>query len=72
MPLTDLAVKNARPIDKTQRLSDGGGLHLEVSPAGSKLWRFKYRYDWRGKRLSFGRYPEVTLKRRTRQAGRGA
>jgi integrase len=62
MPLTDLAVKNAKPIDKTQRLWDGGGLYLEVSPAGSKLWRFKYRFDRREKRLSFGKYPDVTLK----------
>lgn len=62
MPLTDLAVKNARPIDKTRRLYDAGGLYLEVSPAGSKLWPFKYRYDRREKRLSFGKYPDVTLK----------
>lgn len=62
MPLTDLAVKNAKPIEKTQRLWDAGGLYLEVSPAGSKLWRFKYRYDRREKRLSFGKYPDVTLK----------
>ncbi|VBO96148.1 tyrosine-type recombinase/integrase [Burkholderia pseudomallei] len=62
MPLTDLAVKNAKPIEKTQRFWDGGGLYLEVSPAGSKLWRFKYRYDRREKRLSFGKYPDVTLK----------
>jgi integrase len=62
MPLTDLAVKNAKPIGKTQRLWDASGLYLEVSPAGSKLWRFKYRYDRREKRLSFGKYPDVTLK----------
>ncbi|MEX3999674.1 tyrosine-type recombinase/integrase [Paraburkholderia sp. EG285A] len=62
MPLTDLAVKNAKPIEKTQRLWDAGGLYLEVSTAGSKLWRFKYRYDRREKRLSFGKYPDVTLK----------
>ncbi|TDG02204.1 DUF4102 domain-containing protein [Paraburkholderia guartelaensis] len=62
MPFTDLAVKNAKPIEKTQRLLDAGGLYLEVSTAGSKLWRFKYRYDRREKRLSFGKYPDVTLK----------
>lgn len=62
MPLTDLAVKNAKPTSKNQRFWDAGGLYLEVSPAGSKLWRFKYRYDRREKRLSFGKYPDVTLK----------
>lgn len=62
MPLTDIAVKNAKSSEKTQRLWDAGGLYLEVSPAGSKLWRVKYRYDRREKRLSFGKYPDVTLK----------
>ncbi|MGF6296252.1 tyrosine-type recombinase/integrase [Paraburkholderia youngii] len=62
MALTDVAIRNARPTAKTRRLWDGGGLYLEVTPGGSKLWRLKYRYDGKEKRLSFGRYPEVTLK----------
>ncbi|NPT54599.1 tyrosine-type recombinase/integrase [Paraburkholderia elongata] len=62
MPLTDLAVRNAKPTGKTHRLWDGGGLYLEITPAGSKLWRLKYRYDGKEKRLSFGKYPDVGLK----------
>nr|WP_156441433.1 MULTISPECIES: Arm DNA-binding domain-containing protein [unclassified Burkholderia] len=41
MPLTDLAVKNAKPTGKTYRLWDGAGLYLEITPTGSKLWRLK-------------------------------
>ena len=58
MALTDVAIRNARPTGKTQRIWDGGGLYLEVTPGGSKLWRLKYRFDGKEKRLSFGRYPE--------------
>lgn len=59
--LTDTQVRNARPAEKTQRLWDERGLYLEVSPAGGKSWRFKYRVDGKEKRLSLGRYPEVGL-----------
>jgi integrase len=41
---------------------DGGGLYLEISPAGGKLWRMKYRFDNKGKLLAFGKYPAVSLK----------
>ncbi len=62
MPLTDVAIKNAKPGDKSIRLFDGSGLYLEVSPSGGKWWRFKYRYDDKEKRLSLGVYPDVSLK----------
>ncbi|MDR2506736.1 MAG: integrase arm-type DNA-binding domain-containing protein [Candidatus Accumulibacter sp.] len=60
-PLTDTAVKNAKPADKPVRMFDGGGLYLEISPAGGKLWRFKYRIEGKEKRLAFGAYPETSL-----------
>jgi integrase len=62
MPLTVTAVKNARPASKTQRLFDGGGLYLEVSPGGGKWWRLKYRFAGKEKQISLGVFPEVTLK----------
>lgn len=61
MPLSDVAIRKAKPTDKTQRLFDGGGLYLEVSPAGGKWWRLKYRHGGKEKRLSLGTYPEVSL-----------
>ena len=44
MPLTDAVIRNTKPTPKPQRLFDGGGLYLEVSPTGGKLWRWKYRH----------------------------
>lgn len=61
MSLTDTAIRNAKPSTKTQRLYDGGGMYLELSPAGGKWWRWKYRFLGKEKRLSLGTYPDVTL-----------
>src|SRR5208337_349497 len=62
MPLTDTAIRSAKPGTKTAKLYDGGGLYLEISPAGGKWWRLKYRFDGKEKRISLGVYPEVGLK----------
>jgi integrase len=62
VPLTDAAIRNTKPGTKPVRLFDERGLYLEVSPAGGKWWRFKYRFSNKEKRLSLGVYPEVTLK----------
>ncbi len=72
MPLTDTAIRSAKPKDKTFKLFDGGGLYLEVNPAGGKWWRWKYRFGGKEKRLSFGVYPDVSLKvaREKRDAAR--
>ncbi|HEV2679997.1 MAG TPA: integrase arm-type DNA-binding domain-containing protein, partial [Rhodanobacter sp.] len=61
MALTDVTIRKARPADKTQRLFDGGGMYLEVSPAGGKWWRLKYRFGGKEKRLSLGTYPDTGL-----------
>lgn len=61
--LTDRECKNATcPPEKSRtRLYDAGGLYLEVSPAGSKRWFFKYRKDGKEMRLALGSYPAVSL-----------
>jgi integrase len=61
MPLTDKACKNARGSAKIYRLSDSKGLYLEVTPAGGRYWRWKYRFLGKEKRMAFGVYPEVSL-----------
>jgi integrase len=61
MPLTDTAIRKAQPADKTRRIFDGGGMYLEVAPAGGKWWRLKYRYAGKEKRLSLGTYPDTGL-----------
>lgn len=72
MPLTDTAIRSAKPRAKSVRLFDGGGLYLEVNPAGGKWWRWKYRVGGKEKRLSLGVYPAVSLKaaREKRDAAR--
>ncbi len=61
MPLTDTEIRKAKPRDKSYRIFAGGGLYLEVSPAGGKLWRLKYRFGGKEKRQALGKYPEVSL-----------
>jgi integrase len=61
MPLTDTAIKKAKPGAKPVKLSDGKGLYLLVSPAGSKLWRWKYRFLGKEKVMALGAYPDVSL-----------
>lgn len=59
--LTDVQCRNAKPRDKSYKLSDGFGMYLEVMPNGSRYWRLKYRFNKTEKRLSLGVYPEVSL-----------
>lgn len=59
--LTDTAIRKAKHGEKSVKLSDGGGLYLELHPNGSRYWRMKYRRAGAEKRLAFGVYPEVTL-----------
>jgi len=62
MPLTDTAIKAAKPGSKPLRLFDSGGLYLELAPSGGRWWRLKYRHGGKEKRLSLGTYPDTTLK----------
>lgn len=61
MSLTDFTIKNAKPQAKTYKLGDGAGLYLQVNPSGSKLWRMKYRWEKREKKLAIGPYPLISL-----------
>ena len=61
MPLTVLAIKNAKSTDKPQKLSDGGGLHLLITLNGSKLWRLSYRFEGKQGTVSLGSFDDVSL-----------
>jgi Arm DNA-binding domain len=57
--LTDTKVRSLKILGKH---FDGHGLYLEITAAGGRYWRMKYRHGGKEKRLAFGVYPEVTLK----------
>jgi integrase len=61
MPLTDIAIRKAKPETKPHKIADGGGMYVLINPSGSKLWRWKYRIDGREKLLALGVYPSISL-----------
>jgi integrase len=61
MPLSDVAIRKAKPAAKPVKLADGAGLYLLLNPTGSKLWRWKYRIAGKEKLLALGAYPDVSL-----------
>jgi integrase len=60
-PLSEIKVRNAKPQESAYKLFDGGGLYLFVTPSGGKLWHFKYHFDNKEKKLTFGSYSEISL-----------
>lgn len=56
-----MEIKAFSATETTYRKADEKGLYLEIAPSGSKLWRFKYRFAGKEKRLALGAYPEVSL-----------
>lgn len=59
MPLTDAKL---RTLSQPGKHFDGAGLYLELTAAGGRYWRMKYRHGGKEKRLAFGVYPAVGLK----------
>ena len=57
MALTDLKLRAAKPY----HLTDRQGLFLAIQPNGSKLWRWKYRFQSKFRLMAFGSYPEISL-----------
>jgi len=62
MKLSDVKVRNAKPTERAYRLSDGGGMFLEVSPSGARYWRLSYRAGVKQETLALGVYPAVSLR----------
>ena len=62
MPLSDPAIKKAKPEAKPHKLADEKGLYLLVNQAG-KYWRLAYRFGGKQKTLALGVYPDVPLAR---------
>jgi len=62
MALTDTAIRQSKPGKKPYKIYDRDGLFLLVNPGGSKLWRWRYRFDDKEKMMALGEYPLITLK----------
>ncbi len=61
MALSDLLLKKMTPKKTKFEVSDGNGLSIQVLPAGTKSWIFRYMIDGRARRMTLGRYPTVSL-----------
>ncbi|MFA6163977.1 MAG: integrase arm-type DNA-binding domain-containing protein [Methylobacter sp.] len=62
MPLSDTAIKNAKPTDKPYKIQDEKGMYLLVHSNGSKYFRYNYRFGGKRKTLALGTYPVTSLK----------
>lgn len=61
MSLTDTRIRTAKRTRKPYKLTDSGGLHLEVRPSGAKLWRYRYRIAGKENLFALGEYPAIGL-----------
>lgn len=50
-------VRNREPVAKT----DGDGLTFTLSAAGTATWVLRYRFAGRGRELTLGNYPDISL-----------
>lgn len=61
MPLSELKIRALKPKDKPFKVYDEHGLYLQITAAGGKCWRFKYRFSGKERLLSLGTYPTISL-----------
>lgn len=64
MLLSHIQIKRAKPKDKSYTLNDGMGLSLLIDTAGSKGWRYRYRFAGKPKMISFAYTVMYRLHRR--------
>lgn len=61
IPLVPEQIDNAKPKNKPYTLFDGSGMYLEIAPTGSKLWKMKASLNGKAVKLSFSKYPDISL-----------
>lgn len=64
--LTDLKIRSFITKSKAgkaplTKLSDGGGMYLSITPAGTPVWRLKYRLSGKERLYAIGIYPSISL-----------
>lgn len=62
MPISNTAATNAKPKEQPYTITDGFGLSLYIPTNGSKLWRFRYRFDSKQQMISLGAFPKISIK----------
>ncbi|WP_209349352.1 integrase arm-type DNA-binding domain-containing protein [Pontixanthobacter sp. CEM42] len=62
MPLSVKEIENAKPRSKPWKLHDERGLYLQIAPSGSKRWHHRYSFQGQKKKISYGGFPDVSLK----------
>ena len=63
MALSDIGIRNLKPSPKPRKVADKDGLYLYVTPKGSKIWRWDYRFHGKRYTRTFGKWPAVGLAR---------
>ncbi|MGX5672430.1 tyrosine-type recombinase/integrase [Thermomonas fusca] len=61
MSLSDLRIRSLKPRPKLYRVADRDGLALEITPSGTKHWRYRFRWAGRATMISLGPYPAIGL-----------
>ena len=59
--LTDIQIKSIKPTDKPQKVYEGAGFYVYISPTGTKSFRFDYSFAGKRKTLTIGKYPALSL-----------
>ncbi len=62
MALTNAEIKRATPKEKRYTMRDSEGLWLEITPAGKKTWKVRFKTEGREIKHTLGRYPDISLK----------
>lgn len=62
MALSDMTVRQARITGNDYTLGDTDGLALIVTAHGGKIWRFRYCWLGKQRRMSLGSYPQISLR----------
>lgn len=65
--LAVVQIRALKPRERPFKGADGDGLYLLVQPSGALLWRFRYKVFGVERKLSLGRFPQVTLQQARRK-----
>lgn len=61
--LSDIEIRNRLKAGKPiAGISDGGGLTFTLSKAGKASWILRYRFGGKGREITIGNYPDISLK----------